>query len=328
MNRQHPQPFSPEAAIRIIQAGYNGIVETDVPLKQFTSFYIGGPAALYTRVSRPDDASQLLKTVSSANIPYLIIGGGTNLLVSDDGFEGLAVHARFDKLHITPDGLVSVGASVQVSNLVEQTVSAGFAGLEFAAGLPGTVGGAVAGNAGCFGSSFGDVLHSARILTAQGDIQTVSPEWFQFEYRCSEVNAQKALVVEARFQLHKGDRNALRQTADSHTALRREKHPARHIKTAGSYFKNLPPLHPGERRRAAGILLEEIGAKNESVGDAAVFEKHANILINRANATAKDMLTLETRLRRKVFKQFGELLEPEVRFIGRRPVIDEPGPAV
>lgn len=313
-----------EATRQALKTDFNEPVESMISLGDYTSFGIGGPAALFTSVSTPESAAILFSVVHRLQLPHLVLGGGTNLLVSDDGFDGLAIHTRFDTLRVSVDDhTVSVGAAVPVSTLVSAVIDHSLAGLQFAAGLPGTVGGAVAGNAGCFGSCFGDVLQSALVLYPDGTLKQVDASFFQFEYRKTAVKRENVLVVEAYFQLHPGNQGRLRREAESHLELRRTKHPSKKVKTAGSYFKNLPPLEEGGRRRAAGSLLEAVGAKNEHVGDAAVFEKHANILINLQNATAKQMLTLEARLKRKVFEKFGVVLEPEVRFVGNRPVIDE-----
>lgn len=303
---------------------HSGIaVEQNVLLKNYTSFGIGGPAKWFAQVNSKEAAAKLVAASRALSLPLLFIGGGTNLLVSDDGFEGLAIVAQFNEIHISDGNIVTVGAAMPVSQLVTNVVSQGLAGMEFAAGLPGTVGGAVAGNAGCFGCSFGDVLTSALVLTNDGSLEMVDATFFQFDYRKTALRENHAFVVEASFQLAPGNTTALHDTAQSHIDLRRTKHPSKGMKTAGSYFKNLPPLRPGEHRRAAGMLLEQVGAKSVSVGDAAVFEKHANILVNHNNATAKDMLTLEHRLKRMVAEEFNIVLEPEVRFVGNRPVIDE-----
>jgi UDP-N-acetylmuramate dehydrogenase len=211
---------------------------------------------------------------------------------------------------------------VASAQLVERLVSAGLAGLEFSAGLPGSVGGAVAGNAGCFGATFGERLLRATIVDLHGEAQTIEdPSWFGFDYRRSRLQDGIAILVDVTLEIAPGDAEALRKIADGHLETRRTKHPARDVKTAGSYFKNLPPAADGQWRQPAGALLDQVGARGMSVGDAAVFEKHANILINRGNASARDVLMLEALLTQRVHEKFGVTLEPEVRFAGRRPVL-------
>ena len=298
-------------------------LERDVPLRGFTSFGIGGPAALFAVVDSPSAMGKLISTATDCGVEILILGGGTNLLVSDDGFDGIAVHARIFGVELSDDGdRVTVGAGVPVAGLVEDLIGRGIGGLEFAAGLPGTVGGAVAGNAGCFGCTFGQKLVGATVVTGKGEVVEVDdPSWFGFEYRRSSVFARQTVVTSATFAVRPDDLSRLRREADEHLRTRRERHPAKEIKTAGSYFRNLEPSEPGGRRTAAGALLDQVGAKEMSVGDAAVFERHANIVINRKNATAVNVLELAGRMAARVKERFDIELEPEVRFVGRRPSV-------
>ncbi len=293
----------------------------DEPLSLHTSFGIGGPAALFAAVGSTNELSAALGAAADAGVEILLLGSGTNLLVSDDGFPGLAL--RLDLLEIAIDRdarTISVGAGVPAAELVERAIAAGLAGLEFAAGLPGTVGGAIAGNAGCFGSCFGDQLSRATVVTRDGAVVSVpDPVRFAFDYRFSSVAAEGFAVAEAVFDLAPGDPEESAAIARAHLASRAERHPPKGMRTAGSYFKNLPPDEPGGRRRAVGKLLDRVGAKRMSVGDAAVFERHANIIVNRGSATARDVLELARRLASLVRERFGVELEPEVRFVGPRP---------
>ncbi len=295
-------------------------LKRDVPLLGFTSLGIGGPAALFAVVDSSSTMGKLISVATDCGVEILILGGGTNLLVSDDGFDGMAVHARIFGVELSVDGdRVTVGAGVSVAGMVEDLIARGIGGLEFAAGLPGTVGGAVAGNAGCFGCTFGQKLVGATVVTGKGEIVEVDdPSWFGFEYRRSSLSARQAVVTSATFVVRPDDRFRLRREADEYLSTRRERHPAKGIMTAGSYFKNLEPSEPGGRRTAAGALLDQVGAKEMSVGDAAVFERHANIVINRKNATAQNVLELAGRMAARVKKKFDIVLEPEVRFVGRR----------
>jgi UDP-N-acetylmuramate dehydrogenase len=293
----------------------------DEPLARHTSFGIGGPAALFAIVRSTAELRAAFGAATATGIEPLLLGSGTNLLVSDDGFPGLALRLELHDLTIDRDtGRVVAGAGVPAALLVEHTIAAGLAGLEFAAGLPGTVGGAVAGNAGCFGSCFGDRLVHATIVTRDGSIVEVpDPSLFAFDYRRSSAATEGFAVAEAVFDLAPGVQEELVAVARAHLATRAERHPPPGLRTAGSYFKNLPPDAPGGRRRAAGELLDRVGAKGMSVGDAFVFERHANILVNRGSATARDVLELARRLASLVRERFGVELEPEVRFVGPRP---------
>jgi len=304
-----------------LEATVNLQIKESELLAHHTSFGIGGPAAFYVEVSEPDDLVSLLKATRILNIPRLIIGGGTNLLVSDLGFDGVVIRTGFNGIKISGDQRsVKVGASVKSAALVEYLVVEGLAGLEFAAGLPGTIGGAITGNAGCFGSSLGERLTEAVVVFSDGSPQKiVDNTWFDFGYRRSALHDIGAVIVEATFAIEPGDAAHLQEISAGHIETRKTKHPSLAVKTAGSYFKNLPAPKFAQRRVAAGSFLDQIGAKQMSVGDAAVFEKHANIVINKGSARAADVLLLTSQMAKKVKDTFGVVLEPEVRFVGEKP---------
>jgi len=161
----------------------------DAALSAYTSFHIGGPAALLARATRVEQLSAALAIANRAGVPVLVIGGGTNLLVSDEGFDGLALRVEIDDIEVSRGGRrVTAGAGVATATLVERAIADGLAGIEFAAGLPGTIGGAVGGNAGCFGAAIGDRLASATIVTRDGEVIEVGdPSWFAFAYRSSRL---------------------------------------------------------------------------------------------------------------------------------------------
>ena len=297
-------------------------VHQNISLSDYTSFKIGGPAAFLVKPDTTKKIASILSVAHKYAVPTLVLGGGTNLLVSDEGFEGLVIAPCLKSIVIDKENdAVEVGASVGSSELALHLIKNALAGLEFAAGLPGTVGGAVAGNAGCFGGSFGDVLASATVVLSDGQILKVDKrDWFEFGYRHSCLSKIKAVVTSLKFNITDGSQELLNKVAADHLALRAERHPHKRVKTAGSYFKNLPPLLPGQRRRAAGALLDQVGAKSMHVGDAAVFEKHANIVVNMANASAKDVLKLTWNMAKLVKDRFNTVLVPEVRFIGNPPM--------
>ena len=304
-----------------LEAALGNEVVEDAPLSAHTSFRIGGPAALFVRADRVEQVAAALAFAHAQGIPALVVGAGTNLLVSDGGFDGLALRPEIGGVSIGEGGRsVTVGAGVATAALVERLIAEGLAGLEFAAGLPGTIGGAIAGNAGCFGGAFGDRLIAATLIEADGTIVELGdPSWFAFDYRCSRVANTGAVVARATFEVEPGDRLHLEEIAAQRVATRRQKHPAAGVRTAGSYFKNLPPEAPGGLRRAAGALLDQVGAKAMRVGDAVVFERHANIIVNAGSASARDVLALAEKMRAAVRDRFGVLLEPEIRFVGPKP---------
>ncbi|MDJ0765636.1 MAG: UDP-N-acetylmuramate dehydrogenase [Myxococcota bacterium] len=295
-------------------------IREGVLLSDYASFGIGGPAAGFVSVSDISLFARLLPGANALGVPTLIIGGGTNLLVSDAGYDGLVIHIDINDFQVDRElGIAKAGAGVPTALFVDRVIEAGMAGLEFAAGLPGTIGGAIAGNAGCFGHTLSDFLERVAILEPDGTVREVDVDWFDFDYRRSRVLDGEAVIVSATFNLQQGDRIALRAIAQQHLAIRSAKHPPKGAKTAGSYFKNLPPQAPGEPRRAAGALLDQAGVHGLRVGDAAVFERHANIIVNRGRATARDVLSLAAQMANQVRERFGVALEPEVRFIGEHP---------
>jgi UDP-N-acetylmuramate dehydrogenase len=305
-----------------IEAACGAEVREGVGLADHTSFRIGGPAALFVEVGSVDQLAAALGEAWAQGLRTLVLGGGTNLLVSDEGFDGLAIRLHLEELVVDPDsGLIRVGAGVAAAGLVDATIEAGLGGLQFAAGLPGTVGGAVAGNAGCFGSTFGERIAWAQVVRPDGNVARIDDAaWFEFDYRSSRVQRNGSVIAEIGFELATDERSRIRDEAAGYLEQRADKHPRPGARTAGSYFKNLPPEEPGGRRRAAGALLDQVGAKQMSVGDAAVFERHANIVVNRGSARARDVLELTAQMAERVRARFGVELEPEVRFVGEKPI--------
>jgi UDP-N-acetylmuramate dehydrogenase len=197
--------------------------------------------------------------------------------------------------------------------LVDYALANGLEGLEFMAGIPGTVGGAVSGNAGAFGQCLGDFLEEAVLLSRRGEEVRVSRDHFEFGYRHSKLKIDHDILLEATFRLRPGDREVIRAKIAGNLAVRTKRHPAPDTAYAGSYFKN-PPLAEG-KKTAAGYLLEQVGAKELKIGGAAVFPGHCNLLINADNATARDVLALAAELKDRVKAKFGIVLEEEVIFL-------------
>jgi UDP-N-acetylmuramate dehydrogenase len=246
-------------------------------------------------------------------IPYFLLGGGSNLLIDDAGIRGLVIQDRMREREF--DGRqVRVEAGFGFHELILESVERDCSGLEFAAGIPGSIGGAVWGNAGCYGQSIGDFIVQARWIDAEGRLATVGPESFGFRYRDSELKRNGMVLVDVVLELQPGDRARSQGIIDENVGLRHLKHP-RTEPCAGSYFKNVPPPDPDARRIPAGKLLEEVGAKELRVGGAAVFPKHANIIINSGGATAAQVLELAAEMKRRVFESFGVQLEEEVTFV-------------
>lgn len=287
-------------------------------LASYTTFRLGGPCRALVECASRRELVHVLNDLGEAGEPFTLIGGGSNLLVSDAGLDQTVVRFCSEKPQVVREGNVLV---VQCSTLLDDlalfAVQEGLDGLVCCTGIPGTVGGAIAGNAGAFGEQIGDRLQSATLLDRSGNERTVSAEELGFGYRTSRLQGSDAIVVSARFRLRPGDRERLRAHRQEILLLRAAKHPDwRRIPTAGSFFKNIEPTSKAERRQAAGWFLEQAGAKALRVGGARTYEKHANIIVAERGCTAADVLALSLLMAQAVQEKFGLSLQREVRVLG------------
>jgi UDP-N-acetylmuramate dehydrogenase len=295
-------------------ASYGGPVERHVLLSAFTTFRTGGEADLFVEVMTTEELTRVIALVHETAIPYFVLGDGSNLLVSDEGYRGVIIRNRITGLTVQGN-TVTAGAGEPLDGLVDFATDHSLAGLEFAAGIWGTVGGAVYGNAGAFGSQIGSRLVRAEIVDGTGSVRVETHDYFQFAYRWSRLKETGEIVATAEFGLDPGENRVIAKRAEDIRRLRREKHPDRPC-SAGCFFKNIEdPRQPGGKL-PAGKLLEEAGAKSLHVGDAAVFEKHANIIINSGRATSKEIRQLADILKKRVKDRFGVELEEEVICLG------------
>lgn len=283
------------------------------PMSELTTLRIGGPAGLVCPVQNVDAAQRFLELSDQQRLPWTRLGGGSNILADDSGYDGLVLWVQTRGFEVRRDA-VRVGAGWDFDALIVETLRLGLTGLEFASGIPGTVGGALVGNAGCYGHEIGEFLAEATVLRADGRQAVLGPEDFAFSYRNSALKDRGDVVLELVLALTRGDAAAAGQRRAEHLADRRRKHPWRQP-SAGSYFKNLPPREPGGRRRSAGELLEAAGAKAMREGGAAVFSRHANIIVNNGGASSCDVLRLAARMKEAVREKFNETLEEEVRYL-------------
>ena len=293
-----------------------GGVQRHVPLAPFTSFRIGGPAEYLAII---DDLSRLeaaLTLLGEAEIPFLLLGGGSNVLVSDAGVPGLTLINQCKQMH-WPDTpgettLVTVEAGAPLAGFARESINRGLAGMSWAVSIPGTVGGAVVGNAGAHGGDIAGVLLSARVWLPDGRIVDWSAEEMAFAYRSSRLKGwpsdqPQPIILSATFRLRPDVAGEETERASANIQHRRRTQPVE--KSAGSIFKN----PPGD---SAGRLIDQAGLKGRCAGDACISEKHANFIINRGRATAADVVTLMNLARSEVWRQFGILLEPEILFVG------------
>jgi len=287
-------------------------------LKEYTTFRIGGPCRELMVASDVAEISTAIRDWNASGIPWRVMGGGSNLLVADEGIPEAVLRVFSDKPVLDRmEGGLSVTAGMALDELSRLAAEEGLSGLEFAAGIPGTVGGGVCGNAGAFGAALGDVVEGVEIVSFKGDLKFLPREELEFDYRSSSLQKSGEVVTRICFRLGPGDAGQLNEAREKILALRREKHPDwRVLPTAGSFFKNWPPAVAGGHRQAAGRFLEEAGAKRMREGGAYVFERHANIVIAGDGATARDVARLTTRMAEAVREKFGMDLKPEVRFWG------------
>lgn len=279
----------------------------DEPMAGHTTFRLGGPADLMALPRTPDEALRAVRAAQILGVPCLILGNGSNMIVRDGGLRGLVVALEGMNL-VTIDGeSLTAQAGATLSKAAAQAQAAGLSGLEFACGIPGTVGGAAAMNAGAYGHDMAGVLTGARVML-RGEDQWLSRDAMDYGYRRSAVLKQDGMVLEARFELTPDDPARIRARMDEFNACRRAKQPL-HLPSAGSVFKR-PEGH------FAGALIEKAGLKGYRIGGAQVSELHAGFIVNVGGATARDVTDLIAHIQKEVLRQFGVKLECEVRVLG------------
>jgi len=282
-----------------------------VALALFSSFRIGGPADFFFEAGSAEELKKAAKAARAARVPFYIIGDGTNLLFADEGYRGLVVRNRSAAPALDASlPRLTAPSGLALGKVVQFSLEKGLTGMEFLAGIPGTVGGAVCGNAGAFGRSIGDVLETASLLGRDGQERQAGRADLAFSYRHSSLREKGDLLLDAVFSLAPGDPARSRDEVRDFLEQRKKKHPPWGTACAGSYFKN--PCLPDGSKQAAGYLLDRAGARGERVGDAAVYEGHCNFIVNLGRASARDVLELAARLKDKVRAEFGVTLEEEV----------------
>jgi UDP-N-acetylmuramate dehydrogenase len=284
-------------------------------LAPMTSYKTGGRAKYFLAAT---SAEELVKAVTGAKrlqLPYFLVGGGSNLLVSDSGFDGIVIKVDVRGFDLPDDHHIKTGAGEDLMSLVNFATEHGLTGLEFAAGIWGSVGGAIYGNAGAFGGEIGTIVTEVELVDLEGNVKTIGPEYCCFGYRHSYLKLSREVVVSAVLRLEKSDRNQIQAKVDAILAQRNEKHPNKGM-SAGCFFKNIPDPSQPYGKLAAGKLLDEAGVKGLTVGGAAVYEKHANIIVNTGTATSKDIRRLADMMKQRVLDKFGIELEEEVIQVG------------
>lgn len=277
------------------------------PMCRHTSFRTGGPADWFVIPDTPEELAAALAVCKKTDTPWYILGNGTNLLVGDKGIRGAVFSMeRFDRMEVSGTR-IRAGAGLLLSRLANGAFKEGLSGLEFAAGIPGSVGGAAVMNAGAYGSEIKNCLVSAAALDPEGRVHTYKAEELSLGYRTSRFLTSGEIVLEAEFSLERGKKEEIQAKMEELSRKRREKQPLEYP-SAGSTFKRPEGAY-------AAALIEQCGLKGFRIGDAMVSEKHSGFLINAGNATCREVLELAAHVQRVVKEQTGFTLEREVQLL-------------
>lgn len=284
-------------------------VFTEEAMSQHTTFKIGGPADYFLMPDKGENVGRVIKICKEKEIPYFILGNGSNLLVGDGGYRGAVIQIYRNMSSVTVEGNeITAQAGALLSAVAAAAKNASLTGFEFAGGIPGTIGGAVVMNAGAYGGEMKDVLTEVTVMNAEGDIFTLPTEELELGYRTSIIKTAGYIVLEAKIRLKEGDPEVIRETMKDLTIRRTTKQPLEYP-SAGSTFKRPEGYF-------AGKLIMDSGLAGYQVGGAQVSEKHCGFVINAGDATARDVRTLMDNVRDIVYKKYGVTLEPEVKFLG------------
>jgi len=317
-----------------LQKVFGNRVKIDEPMSKHTTFKIGGPAEFYLEVEKIDDLALAVNTARKLKIPFFMLGGGSNIIVSDNGIKGLVIKnncRRFEVMSMVgkvknrkidvDSALVFAQSGVIMNQLVRYTIDEGLGGLEYQLGLPGTVGGAIYMNSNFpkKKSYVGEVVYKVKLLTEDGSIKEVDNSYFNFSYDKSILQETNEIILSVIFKLKPVDKKNLWTRGTEVLNYRNETQP-KGI-SAGCTFRNISMLDAiniptPDRITSAGYLIDKAGLKGKRIGDAVVSDKHANFILNMGNAKAKDVASLLDLVKHEVFKKFGVKLVIEVKTIG------------
>ena len=292
-----------------IKQGIDSIVKYDEPLKYHTSLRIGGTADVFCSPNNIEDLKKVVSISKEYNIPFWVIGNGTNLLISDSGIRGLVINLNkgFKKIEFS-DKIIKVGAGVSLVYLSKIVSNKELSGLEFACNVPGVLGGAIINNASFKGNCMADVVQDVTFLTRENKIGRTSKSNLNFNYRECNLKGKPVVILEVTLLLKKGNKEEIESKIKQNIEIRKTKQPLNKF-SAGSIFKNPPGYYAGE-------LAEKVGAKGLSRGKAQVSSKHANFIINKGGASAEDILYLIEEIEKRVKKNIGIKLEREIEILG------------
>lgn len=279
------------------------------PMRNHTSFKVGGPADFVVIPQSIEEIQSTVKFCRENNIPYFIMGNGSNLIVRDKGIRDVVIKIRDGFKNVIIEGnIVTAQAGILLSNLSKKIMRENLKGFEFASGIPGTLGGAITMNAGAYGGEMKDIVKSVKVLDENGEILDLSLEELNFSYRNSAIQTKGYIVLEVEMEFEKGDYDEILGITKDFTERRTTKQPIQ-MPSAGSIFKRPEGYF-------AGKLIEDSGLKGKSIGGAKVSELHSGFIVNTGNATAKDVITLITFVQKTVKSKFDVELQTEVRVIG------------
>ncbi|MEW8993861.1 UDP-N-acetylmuramate dehydrogenase [Clostridium sp.] len=283
-------------------------VKIDEPMKNHTSFKVGGPADVLVYPSNYEMIKDLINICKENKVDYFILGNGSNLIIRDGGIRGMVIKLGHINKIVVDENLVSAQCGAKLYSVADQALKNSLSGLEFASGIPGSIGGATAMNAGAYDGEMAKVIESALVIDNEGNIRELNEEELEFGYRNSAILKCGYIVLETRMRLSNGDKALIKERMDDLSERRKSKQPLEYA-SAGSTFKRPEGYF-------AGKLIQDSGLKGTSVGDAEVSEKHSGFIINKGNATAKNVLDLIEVVKAKVYEKFKVELHTEVRIIG------------
>ena len=288
--------------------GSDNIV-SDEPMRKHTTFRIGGNADIFVRPESKEQIAEILRLCRKQDVPYFILGNGSNLLVGDRGFRGVVINIMDNMNDIKVDGgVIKAQAGAMLIKVSRAARDNSLTGLEFASGIPGTIGGAIYMNAGAYGGEMKDVVTQVTAMDAEGEIYTFGTDELEFSYRHSVIQQRDLIVLDVTMKLAAGDQKIIDDRMSELAVARRTKQPLEYP-SAGSTFKRPEGYF-------AGKLIMDAGLRGYRVGDAQVSEKHCGFVVNRGNATADDVIKLIDDVKAKVSEEYDVVLEPEVRMIG------------
>ena len=282
----------------------------DEPMSRHTTFRVGGPADFFVTPKAKEEVRDVIRICKEAGMPYYIIGNGSNILVSDEGIKGIVVKIEIDNLEIDiqdKKAIITVGSGVKLGLLAQKCLKQEIAGFEFASGIPGTIGGAIRMNAGAHGSEMKDIVKTVTYVDRNGAVHKIESNQAEFEYRKSLFSHNDYIIVETEIELEKGNANEIKEKMTEYANFRKEKQPIEYP-SAGSTFKRGSDFITAK-------LIDECGLKGYQIGGAQISEKHAGFIINKNNATAKDVIKLMEYTKEQVYEKFGKIIEAEIEIL-------------